>query len=205
MYLYHVDVNVNSTKRKKFVPRIPISAGKGENKTIPRICLSDSIDKCIQAIPGLSELTDGNIHKIRVYKYRVNRGNCDRIISPRTLYNRKLVPDALENNEYWCLKPITMDSNIYEVRDIGIEFDLAWTTISIIDVILATNNALKNNTQTINIDNSIKNSYKLYENIINQMTQKHMWEEIDAVWDNLAELPWAQIKRISNINLHKID
>lgn len=204
MYLYHVTLETNLNKRKRFIPRIPSSAGKGENKTIPRICMSDSIEKCIQASPIISDLLDGETHIIKVYKYRVNKRNADKIVGPKTLFNKKLVPDALENNEFWCLKPITMESELYVVNKIEIDFDLAWTTFKTSTIISVAKLVLGNNINKININYKIKDPYKLYESIVIQLDKLKLYNEYDLMWDTLAKRPWAQIKRITKLDIKRL-
>ena len=48
MKLYHVSYN----KVDRFIPRVPKERAGGENDDIPRICFSDSIEKCIAAKPS---------------------------------------------------------------------------------------------------------------------------------------------------------
>ena len=57
MKLYHVTFDINESETKIFRPRVPASAGVGEDKKIPRICLAPSIEKCIQAKACVSPST----------------------------------------------------------------------------------------------------------------------------------------------------
>lgn len=50
MILYHVATNVFTTGQCTIYPRIPKSAAPDEDKKLPRICLSDSIEHCLEAL-----------------------------------------------------------------------------------------------------------------------------------------------------------
>lgn len=206
MYLYHVTPVIEQSKRKRFIPRVPESVGKDENNSIPRICLSDSITLAVQASPYVSEMLQIG-KRIRVYKIRVDARNISKFVHYTTLFNKELVPDALENHEYWCTSEITMDSDVYTVEDARIDFDIAWTVISkqqVLNILAYLNNKSHGNLDYVWIDNNLKTSKELYESIVIQMDKHGDYDSEDDMWDCIAELPWAQIKRITKFTIKKL-
>ena len=102
---------INDYKNYSTAPTIPHRLMKNENAVIPRICLSDSILGCINAIgPGVFLNTielDVVVVKIYYLAILVHEFDVDindkNLLTPSELVQKKLVPDALQNNEYWYL------------------------------------------------------------------------------------------------------
>lgn len=106
--LYHVSFDKLNAPNKIYNPRIPSSAAGLENKSIPRICLSDSIAGAITSIPdGTSMLSDDYIEDSTgcsniLYVGNITIGNRDtRLVDHTKIYNSNLVFDALSTHEYW--------------------------------------------------------------------------------------------------------
>lgn len=125
MKLYHISKDFKNNI-DKFIPRIPRDRAKGENNTINRICVSPTINGCLngepsisynmfdyptmeffcphQAMEQLSTLLD---HEEKTgYLYKVYEFDVDdsKIIKPEFLFENKLVPDALFSKEHWIIK-----------------------------------------------------------------------------------------------------
>ena len=97
MKLYNVTFDLNNTNNV-LTPAIPESAGNGENKEIKRVCLTDSVEHCFQAIASCNrEIRKGAKFIIK----EVDVEKDELLITPDFLFNEGYVPDALENNEYW--------------------------------------------------------------------------------------------------------
>lgn len=104
MKLYHVSYD----KISKFVPRIPKDRLLGEDGTVPRICLSISIENCINAKPNQAEALflareQGIPMPIYVYEFDSEQIPADKLVEPQILYDKYDVLDALDNKEYWLL------------------------------------------------------------------------------------------------------
>lgn len=208
MILYHATYDVESACRKLFVPRVPASAADIEDKNIPRICLADSIEHCVQAIQSLP--ANGDI--IQVYKFNIDE-NDENLIKPQELYDKGLVYDALENNEYWYLKSIEADSKLYEVRGGQMEFAFAWTVIKkdcVIDQALAAikDCSVKVDDATLekarNQDTAEKayNVIMKYFNAQYELNKNDVWCQVeDTFWDYIADLPFAQLKKLLRLSL----
>lgn len=102
MIFYHVE----QAKKKEittFIPRIPSETLKDENITIPRICVSSSIEGCLNAVPWGGHYLDyfPECQIIRVYVFET-----DNYLTPEELVENKYVADALYNNEFWILDEI---------------------------------------------------------------------------------------------------
>ena len=93
---YHVSLNDDL---QTLVPRIPSSSMFGENISIPRVCVSPDIEKCIQAIPA-SRISAGTI----IYVYKPKMINGTRYYKP----SKREVPDRNLTDEYWILDDVVV-------------------------------------------------------------------------------------------------
>lgn len=125
--LFHISPFMDAEVHQ-FEPRIPLNRADGEDKTIPRICTSTSIEGCIIGQPSiLYEFHDypqwegmcpyqhmSSLHYLlvhgksgllmRVYHFEVS---AEDINGPTYLKERHYVPDALETQEHWLLADAT--------------------------------------------------------------------------------------------------
>ena len=77
MKLYHVSYN----KVDRFIPRVPKERAEGENDDIPRICFSDSIEKCIAAKPSgptALEIAEEEGIPVCLYVYSIDTEDYDK-------------------------------------------------------------------------------------------------------------------------------
>lgn len=100
--LYHVSLEPVC----HLIPRVPESRAPGEDNTRKRICLSTSIENCINAMPGsgsslLCLRRLGITPVLFVYRVQV-RWNADYLVYPHQI--KHLVCDAEETKEHWLLK-----------------------------------------------------------------------------------------------------
>lgn len=197
MRLYNVSFDTND-KTVVLRPRIPESAGEGENKTIARICLADSIEHCMQAIAvGNRDIRVGAefvVHMVDTSSLQVGS-----LITPERLVQRGLVPDALENNEYWYLSPVLSNRGVFRIENFDAEICLAWTCIEIEDCRRIVSKYLPD----FHV-NRYRNSRNLYEAAMAVCNEKHLWDIEDAIWDELAELPWAQKRELKHVVAKKL-
>lgn len=134
MNLIHVSsyISNRSFKYKKFTPRVPNLRDKNEDSNINRVCFSNDIRKCLNAMPegddygyyitrGLEKKTLGYGSKGQIQDrfripaifdvFEIDTKNIDNsnIITPIELKEKGLVMDSLENSEYWLLgEPINL-------------------------------------------------------------------------------------------------
>ena len=191
MKFYNVTFNLNDNKGV-LIPCIPDSAGNGENKTIPRVCLTDSVEHCIQAIAsGNREVHKGAKFIVRETDIPTTRAE---LINPRFLKEQGYVPDALENKEYWYLKPVEFKRYLCEIVSFDYEFDLAWSCISRKQCLDAISKYMN-----INRFTKYKTSLGVYNAFSRYCNQNKKYDEYDNVWDDLAMIPWAQKTKIYNL------
>ena len=190
MTLYSITFDLTDT-RTEFIPTIPETAGDTENKTIPRICMSDSVEKCISAIASCNRnMQKGSQFIVRVF----NIPNTDNLVSPRFLKESGYVPDALENNEYWYIKPIKATLYLCRVESFDYEFTLAWSCITREQCISLIEKYTNNKRFR-----RYKTSKGAYNAFMNWCNKYHKWDEMDNIWEDLAMLPWAQRTEIYNL------
>lgn len=121
--LYHVTVDyTHEPDYKIFQSRIPKSAPEREEicstdftqKPYQRICFSDSIEGCINAIKdGVYYIRDDNI--IKVYEIEVPVD--EKLKFPNDLHENYNVKDADFTNEYWYMGNLFLKGRLYEVTD----------------------------------------------------------------------------------------
>lgn len=113
----HQDINVNDY----IYPRVPENTLSTEDKTIPRICTSESIDGCLTGIGvshiginGLKELIDQgkepkdiNLFNIlfpfTIVKFNINKKSPDVLLSGKVIEYG--VDDAFHSGETWITQP----------------------------------------------------------------------------------------------------
>lgn len=132
MKFYHVSIDVFKDINL-FTPRIPHSTMSVEDTTISRICVSTSIEDCLNGIQYFSILRESlflspednysfieNINRIvKVYEFEYCKDN---LKIPNEISD--LVPDSIQTNEYWILEDLKpTNSYIISITDIKTEFD----------------------------------------------------------------------------------
>lgn len=92
-------VHVSFDCVERFVPRIPKTAAEGEDTTIPRICVTDSITHGLQAMAWAGK-TLTVMQKLGlpliVHAYYMSD---DHVLAPDIV--QQFVPDAKANHEHW--------------------------------------------------------------------------------------------------------
>jgi len=124
MILYHVSTNLKHDGA--FAPRIPASAfyGDGEDKTIPRICFSESIEGCLSSMPEGGAGLYSYIYKFNnVFKLFIldtEKYQNLEILGPDQISDK--VCDAKLYKEYWVLNPIKIEDFVF-IKIENFEYD----------------------------------------------------------------------------------
>lgn len=190
MKLYHLSTDLNEPRVKTFVPRIP-DVNNGEDRTIPRVCLSDNLIGCIQAIVGYSSLvSDRGI--FRLYEIETSKLQETRIVHPETVFSKYGVVDALENREYWYLDSITMKSKDYKIVDYKWDYLTRWSVVKPEQVISIAKEVIEKHNIDIPLEIVDNNSEKTFDNIMELLQDKEFYNESDEIDDRILELPWTQ-------------
>lgn len=120
MTLYHVSLIPVTC----FYPRIPGNRASGEDSKIKRICCSNSIKNCINAMPGGASTIDCLFRisakpVIFVYKMEVP-DHAEYMLDPKQVF--PYVPDAISNSEYWLTQaPNDIRELVYHVRELKVK------------------------------------------------------------------------------------
>lgn len=120
MTFYHVSL----VPVERFYPRIPGNRATGEDSKIKRICCSDSIKNCINAMPGGASTIDCLFRisakpVIFVYKMEVP-DHAEYMLDPKQVF--PYVPDAISNSEYWLTQaPDDIRELVYHVRELKVK------------------------------------------------------------------------------------
>lgn len=116
---YHISSDLHHNG--EFTPRIPSTRAKNEDTTLPRICVSRTIEGAVSAIPGggtrLDELITANdgFLKLFIFDSDVLDLNDDNMIDSDTLYEKGLVHDAIITDEYWITVPVTVPESHQQI------------------------------------------------------------------------------------------
>lgn len=143
MILYHISENTDLLI-KEFVPRIPEYRASGEDNSIKRVCVSDSIEGCMMEYTCTMDIVrdiycreEGLSRRIRVYTFDSNDINEDNFMKTEKLLERKLVPDALTSKESWIIQKIKPKS-CFDIFDIEYEIDESYIRpLSLRNIIVA--------------------------------------------------------------------
>lgn len=191
MILYNVSFNLHNT-RNRMLPAIPSSTADDEDRTTQRICLTDSVEHCMQAIAvGNRKVEIGAHFILRVVDISKNDTN---LIIPILLKQSNKVPDALENSEYWYLKPKKAKVYLCEIQDFSYERGIAWTCITPEQC----RNTIYKHFTGIKLER-FKSSEVIFNNFVRYTNKHHLWDLQDEVWEDMIELPWAQKTTIYNM------
>ncbi len=106
--LYHISFDTNNIIYK-FEPRIQEEILESENSKMRRICVSDSIENCLSAIPRRDEILKdfiikqvyGNLPKFVIYEFNKIKVQSNNLLS--SSFIKQYVPDAEINNELWIV------------------------------------------------------------------------------------------------------
>lgn len=90
---------------EEFIPRVPESRMIGENASIPRICLSKTIEGCINATPwGYSQISYRSPYEVfRLYSFDETKIPINNILDTRAIYNCGYVDDVIFTKEVWIM------------------------------------------------------------------------------------------------------
>ncbi len=193
--LYNVTFNLNDLN-DILVPCVPYSVaeGCGEDSCTKRVCLSDSIERCLTAIG--SSFRD--IHagaELLVRSVDVNRLDRSKLISYDQLYSSGKVPDAMETHEYWYLDTIHVILQLCRIDGFCYEHVINWTCLKADDVRSIISKYVDIN--AVYGDTALS-AYNSASEILNDLK---MYEAYDSMYDEIALLPWAQGFKICDLKL----
>ncbi len=113
-------------------PSVPKSAGSMEDCVTPRVCLSDSVEGCFQAV---SKDDKDFVRGTRFILHTVCVSAFDtKLIHPMELTLSGKVPDAEHNHEYWYTKPISCKTHLCELVSYDYEHVVIWEALKKRDV-----------------------------------------------------------------------
>lgn len=195
--LYNVTFRLDD-KSEHLVPCIPYSAAEDEDQETKRVCFADSIENCIAAIGSCNRnLYTGCFIVVR----SVDENSLDpsKIVSDHELFNTGKVPDALETGECWYLDEIDVKREVYKINNFDYEYALAFTCIKREDLAWLIDQY--NPGSPMKRCESIEQAYN---RTIGEMQSKGFYDDSDHFDDRVAELPWAQRIKISNLVIEKV-
>lgn len=129
MILYHISKDI-FTHKGVFTPRIPYQVLDSENCEIPRICVSANLEGCLSSMPsgGTKIAEDGlGIGLYKVFVIDTEKLGIYEIISPKELWEDRLVQDAELSDEYWITESFSVpeeDSYIMYLTNYDVSIDL---------------------------------------------------------------------------------
>lgn len=203
MKLYHVTFDLNEPDKKLFYPRVPKTAGTGEDKSLKRICLAPTIEECMQALPSdKRKLRNGE--KFRIYEVEID-DNDPNLVYPEEIFNKGYVPDALENHEFWYKENLLMDSIIVEIQNFNYDYEIAWSCVKLSDLrnIVKELSEEKNLEEKNYLNKILSKNFSLPEDLYKEVSDYINYikdfDFCDDLWEAVASLPWAQLTKINSI------
>lgn len=207
--LYHVSFNVDE-RIKVFTPRIPDTVGAGEDKTIKRVCLADSVEHCLQAIsPAQRDIAVNSMFYL--YEFLIPR---NKLICSEELYAKNLVPDATENNEFWYTKDLyPVDCKLCRIKNFSYEFCIQFEPLDFKEV----RRLVEKYVPEFVYNGSSRHPKDIYcsaMRFINEMEnsceadseeQLEWCQKEDFLYEAVVELPWAQGVKISNVVYEEVN
>lgn len=202
MVFYHVSFLRGKRHRvKTFVPRVPDTCAPDEDKSFPRICLTPTVEQCVQAMaPDSRDLRKGAV--VTVYTAEISE-NDPCLWRPEEIADR--VPDSVENQEYWYVAPLTMVANEFEIADFCAYHDLAWTIITVQDVEHGIENCARDKDSKDAYLNVVKmhcdSSYDAYCAVVCESERRGEHWIDDWLRDSLADVPMSSMLRVECLDL----
>jgi hypothetical protein len=198
MKLFHISLDTDNLE-KNFIPCVPSCAGLGEDEETPRICFAPSIEQCIQA----THPQDYRVGQyFTVFELIVDE-NDPCLYYPEELYNKGLVPDALETQEFWLTKPVFLRGNVFKIKKIESERLFAWSCIYLDDLSCIIKSISQNPTYSYIIETS-KSSEECYKRAMNFAEEIKDFQMIDECYDSLSDLNWSTTRIIKSLETELI-
>ena len=195
--LYHIKF-WEDQKYNILTPYVPYSAGDIEDRETPRVCFADSIEHCIEAVgPCNRDLHTGAA--FAVYYVDEQALDQDKLVTPETLWKTGKVPDAMEHNEYWYLKPVEVKRKVMRIKSFIMEHALNATCIKVEDIRKIAMQYAPG--RTINPTEGVR---QIFERTTLYLDTLKKYDEEDAFQDAVFELPWAQGNALSKLELEDI-
>lgn len=203
MRLYNVTFNMMDDSNL-LIPYIPFSAGPDEDRITKRICLADSIEHCFQALClQEQDFYEGREFLLREIEVDIEDEN---LVFPEELWGSKRVPDAVENQEYWYLKPVKCKVSKRMILDVmQRDYEMAWSCIHVNDLkeianILALKNKEYNLCFNTVVDEQMSyGSQVLFDALMAECYKKHAELIISDLWDMVLDLPWSTTSIVDRV------
>lgn len=108
-------------KDNYFYPRIPNVIREDENCSIDRICVAETLEGALTAIPGGAGRLDDYLKEssfyFKVFLIDIEKLGITKMINAEELYKEDYVRDAEITGEHWILEPFTVpEENIFYIR-----------------------------------------------------------------------------------------
>lgn len=190
MILYNItfDIEDNSTVLK---PYVPVTAKPPEDTVTKRVCLSDSVEGCFQAVSYVDrDVSKGTRFVLRTVDVSIFDRN---LIHYNLLSFTGKVPDAMHNHEFWYVKPIECTSTLCEIESYDYVREVVWSALNPEAV-----SDIAKKYAGINID-MCTTSKEIYDRVNEYLYTYKMYELADAFYDDIVELPFAQGRVFSNM------
>lgn len=182
--LYHASYDLSEPLIKMFVPRIPHNSETGEDNTQARICLSDSIEGCINAMESQHSIVS-NEQIIPIVVWEKEFSFDDPFLRDwKFLYEQGLVPDAALTHEYWYLTSIHMKGSHYKI----INYSEAFFHKKELFIIKPKYKEVVFDFLTkLNVDTHLVENIDLCS-LVNEWLPSYFHEQFPCVWEQIKQL-----------------
>lgn len=135
---------------------------------------------------------------ITIYTFEVGEQD-PHLEPPASLVAESKVPDALENQEYWYTKEVSLPEEHRVTTMLHREFALAWSRISVQDVQKLVQSMIEENDLSFSLNDSTASSEQLYNAFAFWLDKNELYDLSDIFYDKIAELPWAQLREVTEV------
>lgn len=194
--LYNVTFDITD-QSTVLSPRVPYSVADDEDNDTCRVCLSDSIEKCIEAIgPCNRDFCIGQTIVVRSVK--VKDLDQEKLIGYNDLYLSGKVPDAPYTHEYWYLDELPVERKVFLVKGFTYEHCLAWELIKLKDVMKISCKYCDDSVRRM-----VYTAKDLYDKVCRSLEMQKLYDTYDRFTEEIESLPWAQACRVSDLILEE--
>lgn len=199
--LYHISNDMSAFNTEKlFIPRVPSSTGTGEDCCYRRICTADSIEHCMQAVPGRSAYCCVGA-RFCLYEFNTSEVGYENIMTPEDL--EPYVPDAEVNQEYWITCAATAHGSVIEINNLLYEYCLNWSSINVAEFYNVMEASFCCDVFK-KFMSYTKSPESIYNDIVGYYHARKEYELEEKVYDEVCGISWIRGIKINDVKYIKV-
>lgn len=204
MKYYHVSFDLQLTKL--FEPRVPKVETLPEDKNIPRICFSPTIEQCLQALSYDKRRFICNDSKFVLFTIDTDNLSESEWYSNEIITQSKWVFDAVETGEIWLLKPKQLKGELCVLDSFELVPTVLFSQVNSKDVLHIACSLSQSNSRCYQSINCIGRSTKeVYETVIRIAVHHKDYSVVDNILEEIGmQNKFVQTCEFRNVKYHHI-